>query len=149
MAYKAVASKNKNIPKSLKAALSGPDSDKWAAAMQKEIDNFMRLKVWRQVKWEPWMRVFNIMWTFDIKYNVDMSIKWKARLCLLGNRMQCGIDYDETHSPTVRQVSIRVLVTIYVVGLRMGLDMTADLMDFTAACLNAEALKPYYFNDPV
>ena len=63
--------------------------------------------------------------------------------------MQCGIDYDETHSPTVRQVSIRVLVTIYVVGLRMGLDMTADLMDFTAAYLNAEALKPYYFNDPV
>ena len=148
-AHKTVAATNKMIPKSLKAALSGPDSDKWAKAIQKEIDNFMRLKVWKQVEWEPWMRVFNTMWTFDIKYNMDMTEKYKARLCLLGNKMVYGIDYDETHSPTVRVVSIRVLVTIYVVGLRMGLPMTADLMDFSAAYLNADTLKPYYFNDPV
>ena len=137
------------IPKSMKQALKGPNSELWKAAMQIEIDNFIRLKVWKMTEWKPGMRVFNTMWVCAIGLNLDLTPKHKARLCLLGNKMQHGIDYDETHSPTVRDISIHILVTVYVVGLRNKHNMSADLMDNTAAYLNADVIKSFYFNDPV
>nr|GFC20576.1 Gag-Pol polyprotein [Tanacetum cinerariifolium] len=69
------------------------DAD-WVSAMQKELDQFARLKVWRFVPRPEGKSI--IKTKKNKKDESSLVIRNKARLVAVGYSQQEGIDYDET-----------------------------------------------------
>nr|GEZ46968.1 integrase, catalytic region, zinc finger, CCHC-type, peptidase aspartic, catalytic [Tanacetum cinerariifolium] len=84
------------------------DAD-WVSAMQKELDQYARLKVWRLVPRLEGKSVIKTKWIFKNKKNESrLVIRNKARLVAVGYSQQEGIDYDETFAPVARIKAIRL-----------------------------------------
>nr|GFB64401.1 uncharacterized mitochondrial protein AtMg00810-like [Tanacetum cinerariifolium] len=67
------------------------------SAMQEELDQFARLKVWRLVPRPEGISVIKTKWIFKNKKDESsLVIRNKARLVTIGYSQQKGIDYDET-----------------------------------------------------
>nr|GFA89159.1 retrovirus-related Pol polyprotein from transposon TNT 1-94 [Tanacetum cinerariifolium] len=86
------------------------DAD-WLSAMQEELDQFARLKVWRLVPRLEGKSVIKIKWIFKNKKDESsLVIRNKARLVAVGYSQQKGIDYDETFAPVARIEAIRLFL---------------------------------------
>nr|GFC08152.1 uncharacterized mitochondrial protein AtMg00820-like [Tanacetum cinerariifolium] len=69
----------------------------WVSAMQDELDQFTRLKVYRLVPRPEGKSVIKTKWIFKNKKDESsLVIRNKARLVAVGYSQQEGIDYDET-----------------------------------------------------
>nr|GEY95398.1 hypothetical protein [Tanacetum cinerariifolium] len=76
------------------------DAD-WVSAMQDELDQFAKLKVWRLVPRPEGKTIIKTKWIFKNKKDESsLVIRNKARLVAVGYSQQEGIDYDETFAPT-------------------------------------------------
>nr|GEV08064.1 hypothetical protein [Tanacetum cinerariifolium] len=76
------------------------DTD-WVSAMQDELDQFARLKVWRLVPRPERKTIIKTKWIFKNKKDESkLVIQNKARLVAVGYSQQEGIDYDETFTLT-------------------------------------------------
>nr|GEX33656.1 retrovirus-related Pol polyprotein from transposon TNT 1-94 [Tanacetum cinerariifolium] len=76
------------------------DAD-WVSAMQDELDQFARLKVWRLVPRPDGKTIIKTKWIFKNKKDESgLVIRNKARLVAVGYCQQEGINYDETFAPT-------------------------------------------------
>lgn len=54
-------------------------------------------------------------WAFIIKYKTNGEVeRYKARLVAKGYNQAAGIDYQETFSPVVEMVTVRVVITLAV-----------------------------------
>nr|GFB46425.1 hypothetical protein [Tanacetum cinerariifolium] len=74
--------------------------DDWVSAMQEELDQFVRLKVWRLVPRSEGKTIIKTKWIFKNKKDESsLVIRNKARLVEVGYSQQEGIDYDETFAP--------------------------------------------------
>ncbi|GKB82827.1 retrovirus-related pol polyprotein from transposon TNT 1-94 [Tanacetum coccineum] len=75
----------------------------WDSAMQYELDQFARLKVWRLVPRPEGKTVIKTKWIFKNKKDESsLVLRNKARLVVVGYCQQEGIDYDETFAPVAR-----------------------------------------------
>nr|GEZ30939.1 hypothetical protein [Tanacetum cinerariifolium] len=73
----------------------------WVSAMQEELDQFARLKVWRLVPRPDGKSVIKTKWILKNKKDKSsLVIQNKARLVAVDYSQQEGIDYDETFAPT-------------------------------------------------
>ncbi|GJW50646.1 retrovirus-related pol polyprotein from transposon TNT 1-94 [Tanacetum coccineum] len=107
------------------------DAD-WVSAMQEELDQFARLKVWRLVPRPKGKTIINTKWIFKNKKDESsLVIRNKARLVAVGYCQQEGIDYDETFAPVARIEAIRLFLA-YVAHK----DFTVFQMDVKTAFLN-------------
>nr|GFD54391.1 Gag-Pol polyprotein [Tanacetum cinerariifolium] len=69
----------------------------WVSAMQEELDQFPRLKVWRLVLRPEGKSVIKAKWIFKNKKDESsLVIRNKAWLVAVGYSQHEGIDYDET-----------------------------------------------------
>nr|GFA00213.1 hypothetical protein [Tanacetum cinerariifolium] len=69
----------------------------WVSAMQEELDQFARLKVWRLVPRLEGKTIIKTKWIFKNKKDESsLVIRNKARLVAVGYSQQEGINYDET-----------------------------------------------------
>nr|GEY60652.1 retrovirus-related Pol polyprotein from transposon TNT 1-94 [Tanacetum cinerariifolium] len=67
----------------------------WVSAMQEELDQFARLKVWRLVPRPEGKSVIKTKWIFKNKKDESsLVIRIKARLVAVGYSQQEGINYD-------------------------------------------------------
>nr|GFB51978.1 retrovirus-related Pol polyprotein from transposon TNT 1-94 [Tanacetum cinerariifolium] len=86
------------------------DAD-WVSAMQEELDQFSRLKVWRLVPRPEGKYVIKTKWIFKNKKDeISLVIRNKARLVAVGYSQQERIDYDETFAPVARIEAIRLFL---------------------------------------
>nr|KYP75335.1 Retrovirus-related Pol polyprotein from transposon TNT 1-94 [Cajanus cajan] len=97
-------------PKSTKQALA---NDTWLAAMKQEYNALLNNGTWTLVSLPPNKTAIGCKWVFRIKENSDGTVnKYKARLVAKGFHKQFGSDYNETFSPVVKPVTIRLILTL-------------------------------------
>nr|GEW74740.1 retrovirus-related Pol polyprotein from transposon TNT 1-94 [Tanacetum cinerariifolium] len=117
----------------------------WVSAMQQELDQFARLKVWRLVPRPEGKSVIKTKWIFKNKKDESsLVIRNKARLVVVGYSQQEGIDYDETFAP-VAQIEAICLFLVYVAHK----DFTVFQMDAKTAFLNGILKEEVYVGQPL
>ncbi|KAJ9553109.1 hypothetical protein OSB04_017154 [Centaurea solstitialis] len=122
-------------------ALADPD---WFIAMQEEINQFVRLKVWRLVPRPEGKSIIDTKWIFKNKKDEDnIIVRNKARLVAKGYRQQEGIDYNETFAPVARIEAIRMFL-----AYAAHKDFTVYQMDVKTAFLNGVLKEEVYVSQP-
>jgi hypothetical protein len=73
-------------PRTYNQAVESPEHEKWAEAIQKEVDSLHRNRTFTIMRRPRGAPVIGLKWVFKIKENKDGSIeRYKARCCALGN----------------------------------------------------------------
>ena len=94
--------------KIFKKSLGDPDC---IIAMQEELSQFERSKVWNLVPRPHDRTVIGTRWVFRNKLDDQGQItRNKARIVVQGYNQEEGIDYDETFTPMARMEAIRMLI---------------------------------------
>ena len=105
-------------PKTHVQARKSLDWPQWEAAELRELKSLEANKCFQPVTLPPGTRALPLMWLYKLKYDDASTVEtrkisvYKARLVVLGNRAQAGVDYDETFSPVIRAEVLRILFTI-------------------------------------
>nr|GFB33971.1 retrovirus-related Pol polyprotein from transposon TNT 1-94 [Tanacetum cinerariifolium] len=127
-----------NVAKALKDA-------HWVSAMQEELDQFARLKVWRLVPRPKGKFVIKTKWIFKNKKDESsLVIRNKARLIAVGYSQQEGINYYETFAPVARIKAIRLFLAYAAYK-----DFTVFQMDVKTAFLNGILKEEVYVGQPL
>nr|GEZ36597.1 retrovirus-related Pol polyprotein from transposon TNT 1-94 [Tanacetum cinerariifolium] len=107
------------------------DAD-WVSAMQEELDQFARLKVWRFVPRPRGKSVIKTKWIFKNK-------KYES----IGYSQQEGIDYDETFAPVAQIEALRLFL-----AYAAHKDFTVYQMYVKATFLNEILKEEVYVGQP-
>nr|GFA89669.1 retrovirus-related Pol polyprotein from transposon TNT 1-94 [Tanacetum cinerariifolium] len=119
------------------------DAD-WVSAMQEELDQFERLKVWRLVPRPKGKSVIKTKWIFkNKKVESSLVIRNKARLVAVSYSQQEGIDYDDKFAPVARIKAIRLFLA-YVAHK----DFTVFQMEVKTSFLNGILKEEVYVGQP-
>ncbi|GKC41548.1 retrovirus-related pol polyprotein from transposon TNT 1-94 [Tanacetum coccineum] len=120
------------------------DAD-WVSAMQDELDQFARLKVWRLVPRPEGKTIIKTKWIFKNKKDESsLVIRNKARLVAVGYCQQEGIDYDETFAPVAQIEAIRLFL-----AYAAHKDFTVFQMDVKMTFLNGILKEEVYVGQPL
>nr|GFA80745.1 retrovirus-related Pol polyprotein from transposon TNT 1-94 [Tanacetum cinerariifolium] len=112
--------------------------------MQEELDQFVRLKVWRLVPRPEGKSIIKTKWIFKNKKDESsLVIRNKARLVAVGYSQQEGIDYDETFAPVARIEAIRLFL-----AYAAHKDFTVFQMDVKTRFLNGILKEEVYVGQP-
>ncbi|GKE09780.1 retrovirus-related pol polyprotein from transposon TNT 1-94 [Tanacetum coccineum] len=94
-----------------KKVIEALEEEGWVIAMQKEMNQFERNKVWTLVLATYGKTIIGTKWIFRNKMDENgVVIKNKARLVARGYGQEEGIDYDETFAPVARLEAIRIFL---------------------------------------
>ncbi|CAM8994049.1 unnamed protein product [Rhodiola kirilowii] len=128
-------------PKTIQEGLKDPD---WIQAMQDELHQFERNKVWRLVPRPEKRKVIGTRWILKNKLNPKGEVvRNKARLVVKGYSQQEGIDYEETFAPVARLEAIRLLIAY---SVQFGFKL--HQMDVKTAFLNGYLKEEIFVEQP-
>ena len=128
-------------PKKVEEALEDPD---WVIAMQEELNQFERQKVWKLVPKPKNKSIIGTKWVFRNKLDGDGIVtRNKARLVAKGYSQEEGIDYDETYAPVARLEAIRMFL-----AFAAHSNFKVYQMDVKSAFLNGELEEEVYVEQP-
>ncbi|KAI3815599.1 hypothetical protein L1987_15273 [Smallanthus sonchifolius] len=95
-------------PKNVEMALH---DNNWIEAMQEELAQFDKLKVWNLVDLPKGAYPIGTKWVFKCKKDDrGVVVRNKARLVVQGFNQQEGIDYTEVYAPVTRLEDIRLFL---------------------------------------
>ncbi|GJU10284.1 retrovirus-related pol polyprotein from transposon TNT 1-94 [Tanacetum coccineum] len=95
-------------PKNIKDAMA---DSAWIEAMQEELHQFDRLKVWELVDKPFGKMIIKLKWLWKNKKDKDQTvIRNKARLVAKGYAQEEGIDFEESFAPVARLEAVRIFV---------------------------------------
>nr|GEV69018.1 hypothetical protein [Tanacetum cinerariifolium] len=115
------------------------DAD-WVIAIQDELDQFARFKVWRLVIKLEGKTVIKTKWIFKNKKDESsLVIRNKARLVAVVYNQQEGINYDETFALVARIEAIRIFL-----AYAAHKDFTVYQMDVKTEFLNGILKEEVY-----
>nr|GFA34845.1 hypothetical protein [Tanacetum cinerariifolium] len=116
----------------------------WVSAMQEELDQFTRLKVWRLVPRPEGKTIIKTKWIFKNKKDEsNLVIRNKASLVVVGYSQQEYIDYDEMFALVARIEAIRLFLEY-----AAHKDFTVFQMDVNIAFLNGILIEEVYVGQP-
>lgn len=119
-------------PTSYEQVRQRANAAEWIAAEDSELHDITRHGVWEIAKKEPHEKCLDTIYVYRTKRDANgVSVKKKARLCVLGNRQVEGINYNETFAPTGCDASLRLLLMI-----AASENFELDQMDVRCAFLN-------------
>ncbi|KAL8093110.1 hypothetical protein AgCh_035124 [Apium graveolens] len=128
-------------PKKTEEALMDPD---WISAMQEELNQFERNKVWELVPAPKNRSVIGTKWVFRNKMDENGIVtRNKARLVAKGYSQEEGIDYDETFAPVARLEAIRIFL-----AFAAHSNFKVYQMDVKSVFLNGELEEEVYVQQP-
>ncbi|GKE03504.1 retrovirus-related pol polyprotein from transposon TNT 1-94, partial [Tanacetum coccineum] len=117
----------------------------WVDAMQDELNQFARNKVWTLVPAPYGKTIIGSKWVFRNKRDeTGKVIKNKARLVAQGYNQQEGIDYDETFAPVARLEAIIIFL-----AFATYMNFTVCQMDVKSAFLNGKLKEEVYVKQPL
>ena len=104
----------------------------WIIAMEEELNQFERIKVWHLVPKPANKTIIGTKWMFRNKLDEYGTVtRNKARLVVQGYNQEEGIDYDETFAPVSRLEAIRLLI-----AFASHMEFTLYQMDVKSAFLD-------------
>ncbi|GJV50933.1 retrovirus-related pol polyprotein from transposon TNT 1-94 [Tanacetum coccineum] len=116
-------------PKTYKDALTQAC---WIEAMQEELNEFKRLKVWELIPSPDKVMVITLKWIYKVKLDeLGGILKNKARLVARGYHQEEGIDFEESFALVARLDAIRVFL-----AFAAHMNMIVYQMDVKTAFLN-------------
>ncbi|KAL7604701.1 hypothetical protein Lser_V15G20152 [Lactuca serriola] len=99
---------SKNEPKTVKIVLDHSD---WVQAMQDDLNEFERNKLWWLIPTPKNASVVGLKWVFQNKLDKEGNvIRNKACLMVKGYCQEEGIDYEETFAPVARLESVLIFL---------------------------------------
>jgi hypothetical protein len=122
---------------------SSEDDSKWEGSRQAEMDSLLKAGTYSLVRRPPGVNVVGCKWVDKEKPLPDGSVKLKSRLVAQGFTQRPGVDFYETHSPTVRLDSLRGLL-----ALAAHHDWEIHHMDVKGAYLNGVLEETIYMRQP-
>ncbi|GJR74073.1 retrotransposon protein, putative, ty1-copia subclass [Tanacetum coccineum] len=125
-------------------ALLDPESKKWLAAMNVEMQSMKDNDVWELVELPPNAKTVGHKWLFKKKTDMDGAVHtFKSRLVAKGFTQTYGVDYEETFSPVADIRAIRILIAI-----AAFYDYEIWQMDVKTAFLNGHLSEEVYMTQP-
>ncbi|GJW33915.1 retrovirus-related pol polyprotein from transposon TNT 1-94 [Tanacetum coccineum] len=116
----------------------------WIEAMQEELHEFERLKVWELVPHPDKVMVITLKWIYKVKLDeLGGILKNKARLVAHGYRQEEGIDFEESFAPVAR---LEVVWIFFAFVAHMN--MIVYQMDVKTAFLNSILREEVYISQP-
>jgi len=98
------------IPSSYKQAM---EHKCWQQAIETELLALAENQTWDVVPCPPSVKPLGSKFVFTIKLRSDGSIdRYKARLVVLGNKQEFGLDYEETFAPVAKMTTVRTILAI-------------------------------------
>ncbi|GJZ18791.1 retrovirus-related pol polyprotein from transposon TNT 1-94 [Tanacetum coccineum] len=129
-------------PKKVSERLKHPG---WVDAMEDELNQFAKNKVWTLVLAPYGKTIIGSKWVFRNKRDeTGIVIKNKARLVAQGYNQQEGIDYDETFAPVARLEPIRIFL-----AFATYMNFIVCQMDVKSAFLNGKLKEEVYVKQPL
>ncbi|GJR80950.1 retrovirus-related pol polyprotein from transposon TNT 1-94 [Tanacetum coccineum] len=120
------------------------DLDRPIEAMQEELHEFERLKVWELVPPLDKAFVITLKWIYKVKLDeLGGILKNKARLVARGYRQEEGIDFEESFAPVARLEAIRIFL-----AFAAHMNMVVYQMDVKTAFLNGNLREEVYVSQP-
>nr|GEU48174.1 hypothetical protein [Tanacetum cinerariifolium] len=128
-------------PKTSKDALT---QSCWIEAMQEELNEFERLKLWELVPRPDKVMVISLKWIYNVKLDeLGGILKNKARLVACGYRQEEGIKFEESFALVARLEAIRIFL-VYAAHK----NMVVCQMDVKIAFLNGILREEVYVSQP-
>ncbi|GJT25460.1 retrovirus-related pol polyprotein from transposon TNT 1-94 [Tanacetum coccineum] len=128
-------------PKTYKDALN---QSCWIEAMQKELNEFERLRVWELVPRPDKVMVITLKWIYKVKLDkLGGILKNKAWLVAHGYRQEEGINFEESFALVARLEAIRIFL-----AFAAHMNMFVYQMDVKTAFLNGNLREEVYVNQP-
>jgi Reverse transcriptase (RNA-dependent DNA polymerase) len=128
------------VPKSYADVMKSPQMTEWLDAMKQEYECLIKNDTWEEVVLPCGAPVVGCRWVFDLKLNVDGSIKrYKARLVARGFSQTEGVDYFETFAPVTSMTNVRLLLALAAIN-----DWDTKQLDIETAYLNAKVKEDIY-----
>nr|GEX83954.1 retrovirus-related Pol polyprotein from transposon TNT 1-94 [Tanacetum cinerariifolium] len=128
-------------PKTYKEALT---QSCWIEAVQEELNEFERLKVWELVPRPYQVMVITLKWIYRVKLDeLGGILKSKARLVARGYRQEEGIDFEESFALFARLEAIWIFL-----AYAAHRNMVVYQMDVKTAFLNGNLREEVYVSQP-
>jgi hypothetical protein len=100
-------------PRNYTEAQASPDSHKWQAAMQEEVEGLEAAAAWKLVPLPTNRQALPGKWVYKVKTGADGApTRYKARWCARGDRQKQGLDYEETYAAVARATSLRICMAL-------------------------------------
>nr|GEU49849.1 retrovirus-related Pol polyprotein from transposon TNT 1-94 [Tanacetum cinerariifolium] len=116
----------------------------WIDAMQEELNQFYKNKVWTFVPLPYGKIAIRSKWVFKNKKDENgTTTKNKARLVAQGYSHKEGIDYDETFTPVARMEAIRIFL-----AFATYMNFKVYQIDVKSALLNGKLKEKVYVKQP-
>ncbi|KAI3496683.1 hypothetical protein L1887_39054 [Cichorium endivia] len=129
-------------PKNVKDAFDHPD---WIEAMQLELEEFERNKVWRLIPKPTNASIVGLKWVYRNKLDTEGNVvQNKARLVVKGYCQQEGIDYEETFAPVARLKSVWIFLAY---AAHKNFDIYQ--MDVKCSFLNGDLEETVFVEQPL
>ena len=115
-----------------KEAMTDLYAKQWSEAMNKQMQFFAIMNIWRLVKRSKNALVLSDKWVYKIKKRLNETILYKARWVVREFEQIYGVNYDQTFVSVVKSMSFKVLFFIMIYY-----DLDCEQMNVIIVFLNA------------